>query len=59
MTLGHLLLFAPGYAWLAHLIGPDAAFATGVLPFILGTVVKTLLGALLVPSVWNLMARRP
>jgi len=58
MTLGHVVLFATGYAWLAQLIGPQAAFAAGVTPFILGTVVKTLLAALVVPSVWNLLAKR-
>ena len=58
MTLGHAVLFAAGYAWLAHLVGAEAAWAGGVLPFIIGTVVKTLLGALLVPSVWGLVGRR-
>ena len=58
MALGHVVLFALGYAWLAQLIGPAAAWTGGVLPFILGTVVKTLLGALLVPSVWGLVGRR-
>ena len=58
MTLGHVVMFATGYAWLAHLIGPQAAFAGGVAPFILGTVVKTLLAALVVPSVWNLLVKR-
>ena len=58
MALGHILLFVPGYLWLAHLAGAQAAWMGGVLPFILGTVVKTLLGALLVPSVWNLVGKR-
>lgn len=58
MTLGHVVLFVTGFAWLAHLIGPDRAFLGGVLPFILGSVLKILLAALLVPAVWNLMARR-
>ena len=58
MTLGHAVLFAAGYAWLAHLIGTQAAWNAGVMPFVLGTVVKTLLGALVVPSVWNLVGRR-
>jgi biotin transport system substrate-specific component len=58
MTLGHVVIFVPGYAWLAHLTGSQMAWATGVMPFILGTVVKTLLGALLVPSVWNLIGKR-
>lgn len=58
MTLGHVILFVTGYAWLAQLIGAEAAWTGGVLPFIIGTVVKTLLGALLVPSVWGLVSRR-
>ncbi len=58
MTLGHAILFAAGYAWLAHLIGAEKAWVAGVLPFIIGTLVKTLLGALLVPSVWRLVSRR-
>ena len=58
MTLGHVILFATGYAWLAHLVGAEAAWVGGVLPFIIGTLVKTLLGALLVPSVWGLVGRR-
>lgn len=58
MTLGHAILFATGFAWLASLIGPEKAWLGGVLPFIIGTVVKTLLGALLVPSVWGLVSRR-
>ena len=58
MLLGHAILFAAGYAWLAQLIGADRAWTAGVLPFVLGTAVKTLLGALLVPSVWGLVGRR-
>ncbi len=58
MTLGHLVLFGFGYAWLAHLVGKDLAFTAGVEPFILGTVVKTLLAGLVVPAVWQLMAKR-
>ncbi len=58
MTLGHAVLFATGYAWLAHLMGAEAALVAGVLPFVLGTIVKTLLAALVVPSVWTLVAKR-
>ena len=58
MTAGHLVLFGFGYAWLAHLLGKDLAFTAGVEPFILGTVMKTLLAGLVVPAVWQLMAKR-
>ena len=58
MTLGHLVLFGFGYAWLAHLLGRDLALTAGVEPFILGTVVKTLLAGLVVPAIWQLMGKR-
>ncbi len=58
MTLGHIVLFVPGYVWLAHLAGAEVAWTGGVMPFLLGTLVKTLLGALLVPAVWNLVGKR-
>ena len=58
MTLGHIVLFGFGYAWLAYLLGKDLAFTAGVEPFLVGTVVKTLLAGLVVPSLWQLMAKR-
>ncbi len=58
MTLGHVVLFGFGYAWLAHLLGRDLALTAGVEPFILGTVVKTLLAGLVVPAIWQLMGKR-
>ncbi len=60
MAVGHAVLFALGFAWLAYglNLGPARAFAVGVAPFIVGSVVKTLLGALLVPQLNRLAARR-
>lgn len=58
MALGHAILFATGYLWLAQLIGADRAWTAGVMPFVLGTLVKTLLGALLVPALWGVVGRR-
>jgi biotin transport system substrate-specific component len=57
MTTGHAVIFAFGFAWLAALIGPAKAFAFGVEPFILATVVKTLLGVALVSAAWGGVAR--
>lgn len=45
MLIANGLCLALGGAWLARLIGPDAALATGVLPFILGGILKSALGA--------------
>jgi biotin transport system substrate-specific component len=48
LSLGHAVIFAFGFAWLSQLIGPEKAFAGGVAPFALATIVKTLLAAALV-----------
>ncbi|RBP18240.1 biotin transport system substrate-specific component [Roseiarcus fermentans] len=53
MTIGHGVIFAFGFVWLAVLIGPEKAFALGVVPFALATVVKTLLAVALVGAAWN------
>ena len=53
MMIGHVVIFAFGYAWLAALFGPDKALALGVAPFVLATIVKTLLACALVGAAWN------
>ncbi|MBX6366602.1 MAG: biotin transporter BioY [Rhodospirillales bacterium] len=53
MTLGHVVLFSTGVAWLAFLIGADAAIANGFLPFVGATVLKTLLAAALIRAAWR------
>lgn len=54
MAAGHGLIFVFGFAWLASLIGPQAAFAAGVAPFFAATLVKTLLATAIVPGLWKL-----
>lgn len=64
------VLFAMGFAWLAwgahlasgaHGVGASVAWAKGVLPFVLGDLLKMVLVAAAVPAVWNLIggARSP
>ncbi|MGO8835228.1 MAG: biotin transporter BioY [Roseiarcus sp.] len=53
MALGHLVIFAFGFAWLAGLIGPEAAWFGGVVPFFAATLVKTLLAWALVAAAWR------
>jgi biotin transport system substrate-specific component len=48
LSLGHAVVFAFGFLWLAQLIGAEKAFAAGVAPFGLATVIKTLLAVALV-----------
>jgi biotin transport system substrate-specific component len=47
MTLGHIVIFVAGFAWLAPLLGAEKAWAVGVVPFAAATVAKTLLAAAL------------
>jgi biotin transport system substrate-specific component len=47
MVIGNGLCLAIGGAWLAALIGAEAAWASGVAPFILGGALKAALGAAL------------
>ncbi len=53
--IGTLIILSFGYAWLAHLIGPVKAYAAGVHPFLLSSVVKIGLGGVLAV----LIARSP
>lgn len=56
MTIGHVIIFACGFAWLAGLIGPQKAWAAGVVPFLAATIVKTLLAWALVAVAWRSLA---
>ena len=47
MGLGHFVIFALGWGWLALQVGPAKAFALGVAPFYAATLVKTGLAAAL------------
>jgi biotin transport system substrate-specific component len=57
MTIGHLVIFAFGLAWLAHLFGPAKAWAVGAAPFVAGTIVKTALAAALMKAAWTILRR--
>lgn len=47
MLLGNALCLAVGGAWLAVLFGTEVAWSSGVAPFIVGGVLKSVLGAAL------------
>jgi biotin transport system substrate-specific component len=60
MMLGHAAILALGWAWLAfglHL-GMGKAWLVGVMPFIAGSVVKSMLGAVLMPATRRLADKR-
>jgi biotin transport system substrate-specific component len=56
MALGHVVIFVFGLAWLAHLFGPEKAWALGFAPFYAATAVKTLLAWALVGAAWRAVA---
>src|ERR671920_1487536 len=55
MALGSLVVLACGWAWLSlfYRTGRDA-FAAGVLPFLVGDVIKIALAAAALPAGWKL-----
>ncbi|RZN18521.1 biotin transporter BioY [Bradyrhizobium sp. Leo121] len=60
MALGHIIILAAGFSWLAFGVGLGAekAWLVGIVPFIAGTLVKTALGAALLPAARRLADRR-
>ena len=51
------IIYAGGWAWLAILSGPRAAFTMGIVPFVIADIVKVALGAALVPYAQKLVTR--
>ncbi|KQV01169.1 biotin transporter BioY [Mesorhizobium sp. Root695] len=57
MLGAEVVMMAMGFAWLALLIGPEKSWQFGVVPFIVGDMIKVALAASLVPAVWTLLKR--
>lgn len=59
MTLALSVVYFAGWSWLATVtqFGAEAAFVTGVVPFIMADVVKIAIAALILPTVQKLIAR--
>ena len=57
MSLGHVLILACGWAWLAALVGPQKAYAAGVAPFYVATLFKTALAVAALPLAWRLVRK--
>ncbi|MFD0915911.1 biotin transporter BioY [Pseudahrensia aquimaris] len=52
-----VVIFMLGFAWLSTLIGAEKAFTFGVVPFVLGDLVKIAIAALAVSAVWKVWKR--
>ncbi len=60
-ALGTLVIYAIGVPWLAVVVGLSAgdAIATGLVPFLLGDILKLLAAAVVFPAAWWVVGRRP
>jgi biotin transport system substrate-specific component len=58
MAAGSLVIFAFGAGWLSLFVGPAAAVAKGILPFLPGDALKAALAAALLPLGWRLAGSR-
>jgi biotin transport system substrate-specific component len=60
MGLGHIVILAAGFAWLAFgmKLGVEKAWLVGIAPFVAASVIKNALGATLVPAIRRLLDRR-
>lgn len=57
MLLALGVIYLGGWSWLSLMVGPRAAFVTGVAPFVLADIVKIAVGAALLPQAQKLVAR--
>lgn len=60
MAIGHVLILALGFTWLAFgmNLGAAKAWSIGIAPFLAGALVKNTLGAILVPLLRGVVDRR-
>jgi biotin transport system substrate-specific component len=60
MGIGHVVILALGFAWLGFgvALGSEKAWLVGVAPFIVGSLVKSALGAALIPALRQLVDSR-
>ena len=60
-VLGTLVIYAIGVPWLAVVVGLSAgeAITTGLVPFLLGDILKLLAAAVVFPAAWWVVGRRP
>lgn len=57
MLLALGVIYLGGWAWLAILAGPKAAFVAGVAPFVAADIIKVAIAAALLPKLQKLVAR--
>ena len=57
MLIGNLVIYVPGLIWLGTLLGWDnPILAWGLTPFLAGDLVKLVIAAVMMPSIWALLS---
>ena len=55
--LGSAVILLLGVLWLSTFLGMEKAVAVGLMPFIIGDIIKAALAALAFPLAWKLIGR--
>jgi biotin transport system substrate-specific component len=55
MAAGLSIIFAGGVSWLAAAVGPQAALATGLYPFIVVDIIKIVAAGTVLPTAWRFL----
>jgi len=58
MSLGTIVIYICGLAWLVRFVGVELVFKAGLYPFLPGAAVKIGLASILLPSGWKLLGHR-
>lgn len=58
MTIGTLIIYLPGVLWLSQFVGWDQVFVLGIIPFLIGDLLKVILAAILLPLGWKIVGHR-
>jgi biotin transport system substrate-specific component len=58
MLIGHAVVFAAGLAWLYRYVPAGQVIALGLTPFVVGTIIKVVAAAGLLPTVWKFIGKQ-
>jgi biotin transport system substrate-specific component len=59
MMLGHIIIYFFGLLWLGSLTGWDKTILSlGIMPFLLGDLLKVLLGSVTIPLIWKKIQKK-
>jgi len=59
MIVGNVVIYAFGVGWLGTLIGYDKAIQFGLEPFVLFDFIKVIAAAIILPSIWKFVGKKP